>query len=215
MRRQIADRMTRSLASGAQLTLTREVDASALVAARRALASSLGELPYDAFFVRALGQALADDPALNAVVEGDEILVLEDVHVGVAVAVAGGLLVPVVRDAATRPLGAIARDVVDLAERARAGRLSPDDLAGGTVTITNLGGQGIDVFTPILNPPQSAILGIGRIAPRPIAVGDALAVRPTVHLSLTFDHRVADGVPAAELLGRVARRLGDQEWLKG
>jgi pyruvate dehydrogenase E2 component (dihydrolipoamide acetyltransferase) len=118
-----------------------------------------------------------------------------------------------VRDAATRPLAAIGRDLVDLAERARAGRLTPDDLAGYTVTITNLGAQGIDVFTPILNPPQSAILGIGRIAPRPVALGDALAVRPTVHLSLTFDHRVADGVPAAELLGRVARLLSDQGWL--
>jgi pyruvate dehydrogenase E2 component (dihydrolipoamide acetyltransferase) len=213
MRRAIADRMTRSLASGAQLTLTREVDASALVTARRALRSSLDELPYDAFFVRALARALADDPALNAVVEGDEILVLADVHVGVAVAVPGGLLVPVVRDAATRPLAALARDVADLAERARAGRLSPDDLAGGTVTITNLGAQGVDVFTPILNPPQSAILGIGRIAPRPVALGDALAVRPTVHLSLTFDHRVADGVPAAELLTRIARLLSDQAWL--
>src|SRR5207237_5079553 len=98
----------------------------------------------------------------------------------------------------------------DLTARARAGRLSPDDLAGGTVTITNLGGYGVDVFTPILNPPQSAILGIGRITPRTVVVaGSGLAARPTVHLSLTFDHRVADGAPAAQVLGRVADLLSN------
>ncbi len=210
VRRLIADRMTASLATGAQLTLTREVDASALVAAREATKGTFGAVPYDAYFVKALAVALAEDPTLNAAVEGDEIVVYEAVHVGVAVALPGGLVVPVVRHAESASLEDVARQIAELTARARAGRLSPDDLAGGTVTITNLGGHGVDVFTPILNPPQSAILGIGRIAPRPVVVaGGALAARPTVHLSLTFDHRVADGAPAAELLGRVAELLDD------
>ncbi|HEY3111415.1 MAG TPA: dihydrolipoamide acetyltransferase family protein [Chloroflexota bacterium] len=214
MRKAIADRMTASLATGAQLTLSREVDAAALVAARAAGRSSFEALPYDAFIARALATALAEAPALNAVVEGDEIVTFATVNVGVAVALDGGLVAPVLRDAASRPLLELARELVELTARARAGRLTPDDLADGTVTLTNLGGQGVDVFTPILNPPQSAILGVGRIAPRPVVVaGDALAARPTVHLSLTFDHRVADGVPAAQLLERVAGLLGDQRWL--
>jgi pyruvate dehydrogenase E2 component (dihydrolipoamide acetyltransferase) len=215
-RRVIADRMTASLATGAQLTLSREVDASALVAAREASKGTFGALPYDAYFVRALALALAEEPTLNASVEGDEIVVYGAVQVGVAVALPGGLVVPVVRDAARASLDEVARQIADLTARARAGRLSPDDLAGGTVTITNLGGYGVDVFTPILNPPQSAILGVGRIAPRPVVVaGGALAARPTVHLSLTFDHRVADGAPAAELLGRVAELLAYPRRLAG
>ena len=214
MRKAIADRMTASLATGAQLTLSREVDAATLVAARAAGRSSFEALPYDAFIARALATALAEAPALNAAVDGDEIVTFATVNVGVAVALDGGLVVPVLRDVASRPLLELARELVDLTARARAGRLTPDDLADGTVTLTNLGGQGVDVFTPILNPPQSAILGVGRIAPRPVVVaGDALAARPTVHLSLTFDHRVADGVPAAQLLDRVAGLLADQRWL--
>src|SRR5262249_23194517 len=148
MRKTIADRMTASLATGAQLTLSREVDAGALVAARAARRSSFEALPYDAFIARALAAAPAETPALNASIEGDEIVAFATVNVGVAVALDAGLVVPVLRDAASRPLLELARELVDLTSRARAGRLTPDDLADGTVTLTNLGGQGVDVFTP-------------------------------------------------------------------
>ena len=219
MRQAIAERMTASLATGAQLTLSREVDAEALVTAREARKTSFGSLAYDVFLVKALAAALTEDPTLNAAVEdspadGTVIVVYPHVSVGVAVALNDGLIVPVLREVSNCSLADLSNSLADLTARARNGRLSPDDLAGGTVTLTNLGAYGVDVFTPILNPPQSAILGVGRIAPRAVAVGGkALSVRPTVHLSLTFDHRVADGVQAAELLDRVARLLGDATWL--
>ena len=165
-------------------------------------------MSYDVLLARALAAALEAQPALNAVVEEDTILVLADVHVGVAVAVADGLVVPVLRAPARRPVLELAGELDRLVRRARAGRLRPEDMDGGTVTLTNLGAQHIDVFTPILNPPQSAILGVGRIAPRPfVDASGQLTVRPTVHLSLTFDHRVADGVEAAALLDRIAAQL--------
>jgi pyruvate/2-oxoglutarate dehydrogenase complex dihydrolipoamide acyltransferase (E2) component len=205
MRRVIATRMHDSLTRTAQLTLTREADAGPLIEARQR-ASAAVKVAFDVLLAQALARALLAQPALNAVVEGDQILLLDGVHVGIAVAVEGGLLVPVLRDAAHRPLADLAQDLTGLTDRARGGRLSPAEYEGGTVTITNLGAYGIDTFTPILNPPESAILGVGRIAPRPFVddpadgAGPGLTVRPTVHLSLTFDHRVADGAAAAQLL---------------
>jgi pyruvate dehydrogenase E2 component (dihydrolipoamide acetyltransferase) len=205
MRRVIATRMHDSLTRTAQLTLTREADAGPLIEARQR-ASAAVKVAFDVLLAQALARALLAQPALNAVVEGDDILLLDGVHVGIAVAVEGGLLVPVLRDAAHRPLADLAQDLTGLTDRARGGRLSPAEYEGGTVTITNLGAYGIDTFTPILNPPESAILGVGRIAPRPFVddpadgAGPGLTVRPTVHLSLTFDHRVADGAAAAQLL---------------
>ncbi|MBM4419671.1 MAG: 2-oxo acid dehydrogenase subunit E2 [Chloroflexi bacterium] len=119
------------------------------------------------------------------------------------------------RGACARPLQAIAADVLTLSGRARAGQLRPEDMAGGTFTISNLGLLGVDAFTPIINPPQSAILGIGRIQPRPVVREGTLAIGRTCVLSLTFDHRVADGAPAARLLDALVRRLGDREVLAG
>ena len=215
MRGLIARRMQQSLATTAQVTLTRELDAGPLVQARQALPRSAtdraaGPAPvsYDVLLARALAAALEAQPALNAVVEEDTILVLADVHVGVAVAVADGLVVPVLRAPARRPVLELADELDRLVRRAREGRLRPEDMDGGTVTLTNLGAQHVDVFTPILNPPQSVILGVGRIAPRPfVDASGQLTVRPTVHLSLTFDHRVADGVEGAALLDRIAAQL--------
>lgn len=208
MRGLIARKMQHSLAAAAQLTLTREVDATPLVRAREALlarAAAEGlRVPYDALLAKALAAALLEQPALNAVIEGGEILLLADVHVGVAVALDARLVVPVLRDAGRRPALELARELAQLVERAREGRLRSQDMEGGTATLTNLGAYQVDAFTPILNPPESVMLGVGRIAPRPFVAEDgSLAVRPTVHLSLTFDHRVADGAVAATLLERV------------
>jgi pyruvate/2-oxoglutarate dehydrogenase complex dihydrolipoamide acyltransferase (E2) component len=216
----VARRLRESLATAVPLTLTREVRADALVAVRERLRVRHGAAPWDAFFVKLFADALREHPALNAVVAGDEILVLDEVHLGFAVPVNDGLVVPVVRDADRRPLAEVVAAVRELGERARAGKLSPPDLLGGTATVSNLGAHGVDAFTPVLNPPQSAILGVGRIALRPtVEQGPAVeegrvVAAPTCVLSLTFDHRVADGAPAAELLTAVATRMGDASYLE-
>ena len=210
----VARRLRESLATAVPLTLTREVRADALVAVRERLRAQHGAAPWDAFFVKLFADALREYPALNAVVAGDEILVLDEVHVGFAVPVNDGLVVPVVRDADRRPLAEVIAAVRELGERARAGKLSPPDLLGGTATVSNLGAHGVDAFTPVLNPPQSAILGVGRIAARAVVEEGGLIAAPTCVLSLTFDHRVADGAPAAELLAAVAARMADAGYLE-
>ncbi len=201
-RKTIGERLRRSVDTAVSLTLTREVRVDTLVAARKNLA-----IRWDALFVEILAGSLRERPELNAVIEGDEILLLDEVHVGFAVSLPGGLVVPVVRNAGSRPLAEIAAEIIELAERARAGSLRPRDVLGGTATVTNLGAHGVDAFTPVLNPPQSAILGIGRIAQRPIVADGQITVGWTCVLSLTFDHRVTDGAPAADLLAAVARRM--------
>ena len=211
MRRTIADRLRSSQSTTASVTLTREVDAEAFVAARERLKAGFAAgLPYDALFVKLVVAALGERPELNAVIEGDAILLLGEIHIGVAVAVPGGLLVPVVRNADSRSLAEVAAEVVAQSGRAKGGQLKADDMAGGTFTITNLGGDGIDVFSPIINPPQAAILGIGRILPRAVVRDGQLVARRTCVLSLTFDHRVADGAPAAQLLDAIASRMADE-----
>ncbi len=213
VRRTVAERLKRSLATAASTTLTREADAGVLVAARQRLAEEMsGAPPYDALFIKLLAAALRERPELNAVLENDSIVLLDEVHVGFAVAVSGGLVVPVVHDADLALLPEVVRAVQELSDRALAGRLCPADVEGGTATITNLGGYGIDAFTPILNPPQSVILGIGRITQRPVVRDAALTVGQTCVLSLTFDHRIADGVPAAQLLDAVVRRMNDEQF---
>jgi pyruvate dehydrogenase E2 component (dihydrolipoamide acetyltransferase) len=204
-RKTIAERLRRSVDTAVSLTLTREVRVDALVAVRGNLA-----MAWDALFVKIFAESLRERPELNAVIEGDSILLLDEVHVGFAVSLPGGLVVPVVRDADSRPLSEIAADVRDLADRARSGTLRPQDVLGGTATVTNLGAHGIDAFTPVLNPPQSAILGVGRIAQRPVIEDGQLAVGWTCVLSLTFDHRVTDGAPAADLLDAVSRRMNEK-----
>jgi pyruvate dehydrogenase E2 component (dihydrolipoyllysine-residue acetyltransferase) len=215
IRKTIAERLRWSFAEAIPLTLTREVRAEALMETRTRLGN---EIPYDALFVKILADALRERPELNAMIatigEG-EILLLDEIHVGFAVSLPGGLVVPVVRDADTRPLSTIAGEIAKLAASARAGTLQPQEVLGGTITLSNLGAHGIDAFTPVLNPPQSAVLGIGRIAERPVVEEGRLAAGRSCVLSLTFDHRVADGAPAAELLGAIARRMGDREYLGG
>jgi pyruvate dehydrogenase E2 component (dihydrolipoamide acetyltransferase) len=211
MRKTIAERLRGSLSTTAPVTLTREVDAEAFVGARERLKPRFSAgLPYDALFVKLVAAALGERPELNAVIENDAILLLGEIHVGVAVAVPGGLVVPVVRNADQRSLGEVAADVLSQSARAKAGQLKAEDMFGGTFTITNLGGYGVDAFSPIINPPQAAILGIGRILPRAVVRDGQLVGRRTCVLSLTFDHRVADGAPAAQLLDAIARRMGDE-----
>ena len=214
MRLTIGERLKRAQANAASLTLTREVQADLLAAARTRAQARWPKLSFDALFVKLLAAALHDHPLNGAIDDRDNALVLfEDVHVGVAVAVAEGLLAPVVRRANAASLGDIEARIREAAGRARTNTLTSDDLVGGTTTISNLGGAGIDAFTPILNPPQASILGIGRILPRPVVRNGNLIVGLTCVLSLTFDHRVCDGVPAAQVLDRIATMMNDEAQL--
>lgn len=211
MRRTIAERMHRSLQSTAQLTMTTQADVTELTRLR----SAADGISHTDLLVRACALALAEHPGLNAVMTGTEIRRYRAAHIGIAVAVPDGLVVPVLRDAGTLTLAQIARATKDLVARAREGRLAPADLDGGTFTITSLGGYGIDSFTPILNPPQVAILGVGRIAEQPGRRDGQLDWRQVMTLSLTVDHRAVDGVPAAVFLQDLAGRLADPAGLFG
>ena len=205
IRQVIGERMSASLQEMAQLTIFTEADATAMRNRRAALAQETADAngprpTYNDLIVWHLARTLADHPLLNASMVGEEIHCWEEINIGVAVALDSGLIVPVVRAANTKSLADLAGETADLADRARTNRLSPDELLGGTFTITNLGTLDIDGFTPIINPPQSAILGVGRIVPRPVVVDDEIAVRYMVTLSLSFDHRIVDGAPAAQFL---------------
>jgi len=207
----IAARMLESVRTTAPVTLTTEVDATALVQLRRRLAAEEIAVSYNELLLLILGRALTEHPRLNASLEGDAIRSGTGVHVGLAVDSERGLLVPVVRDVDRKSLQEIARDSAALVEAARSGRSSPADLQGGTFTLTNLGMFGIDAFTPIINLPQCAILGAGRIKPQPSVVGEEIVIRQKLWLSLTFDHRLVDGGPAARFFQRVAQLVEDPE----
>jgi len=208
MRKTIADRMLASLQTTAQLTITTEADVGAMVARRQRLQAA-SPLTYTDLLVEAVAHALREHPRLNATTDGDAVTVHDAVHVGIAIALEDGLVVGVIRDADRQPLWALAAAARGLAERARAGALGIDDVTGGTFTITNLGAHGIDAFTPILHAPQVAILGVGRVVEKPVVRDGQIVIRPTLVLSLTFDHRVVDGVPAARFLQRVVALLAE------
>lgn len=211
VRRIIAERMGASAHTTAPVTLTTDADATELVRLRRSIADDLNGTSaaaptYNDLLAKIVAVALSEHPALNASLDGDQIVQHAAVHVGMAVDTERGLLVPVVRDVQSKSVQAVAADSARLVEQVRDGKISPDDLRGGTFTITNLGKYEIDAFTPIINLPECAILGVGRIVARPVVVdeaSDAVTVRKMVALSLTFDHRLVDGGPAARFLQRV------------
>jgi pyruvate dehydrogenase E2 component (dihydrolipoamide acetyltransferase) len=214
VRRITAERMAASSQTTARVTLMLEADFSEASRFRQQLQpefARLGvpKLPWDALIARAAALALAEHRRLLAQWVDDQGLRRNDqVHVGVAVALEPeGLVVPVLRDADRRSLRELAADLLALADKARAGRLSPAEMQGGTFSITNLGAYRVDGFTPILNPPETAILGVGRIADKPVVVDGQVVARTMCTLSLSFDHRVVDGAPAAAFLARLAELL--------
>ena len=197
--------MVASHSQTAPVTLTTEVDATALVELRRQLAADGIAASYNDLFLSILAQALREHPALNASLDGDTIKLWPQVDIGRGGghgARAAGARRP---RCGSQGLAQIAAETNALAERARAGKCTPDELTGGTFTLTNLGMFGIDAFTPIINLPECAILGVGRIKTQPVWVGDHVEPRQMVWLSLTFDHRLVDGGPAARFLQRVAQ----------
>ena len=204
MRRTIADNLMYSLHSSAQLTVFAQADLTELAAYRQELKLDRPEakITFVDMMVRLLPTALKEYPIMNSAVVGDEVIVWDEYNIGVAVALDNGLVVPVVRRADKKGLAAISREVKKLARRAREGQLEPEDYQGGTFTISSGGPVEVEFVTPIINPPENAIMGMGRIGPRPVVIDGELAVRITVWLCLTHDHRVIDGVPAAMFLGR-------------
>ena len=201
----VAQRMAASSQQTAPVTLTAEADATTLVQLRERLIADGIPVSYNDLLLCALGKALRQHPRLNASLDGDRINVWPQVDVGLAVDAERGLLVPVMRDVDRKGLAQLAAESKALAERARAGLCTQDELKGGTFTLTNLGMFGIDAFTPIINLPECAILGVGRIKTEPAWVGDHVEPRERVWLSLTFDHRLVDGGPAARFLQTVVR----------
>nr|WSZ12496.1 2-oxo acid dehydrogenase subunit E2 [Streptomyces canus] len=212
MRGTIARRMHASLQEMAQLTHGYEVRMDAVVALRDQLKQEWADsdLPVPSlndFLMKAAALALRDHPLLNAGVLEDGVHLFEDIHLGFAVAVPNGLLVPVIQDAADLSLPEMARCSRELAENARAGRISPAQLEGATFTVTSLGGYGVDFFTPVVNPGNVAILGVGRLRDGVEWVDDQPRRTRVLTLSLTFDHRAVDGAPAAEYLRTVGELL--------
>lgn len=207
MRKVIAERMHASLQQMAQLTMAMEVEMDEAVKLRTALAEEWapeGIRPgYTDLVIKAVAKALRLHPRLNSTMTADGIELLPSIHVGMAVAVEDGLLVPVIRDADRAPLREIASESSRLAGLAREGKLGPDDMAGGTFSVTALGMAGIDFFTPVINPPNAAILGVGRIRDAVRWDGDRPLRCSQMTLSLTIDHRVVDGAPGAAFLQAV------------
>ncbi len=206
MRKVIAERMHRSLQGSAQLTITTEVDVTQLIDRRQEVQREFSAT-YTDFIVQACAHALKQHPRMNSTLDGDTIRHLSDVHVGLAVALEEGLIVPVVHNTDKKSLQEIAQEAKGLAEKARAGKLSIEEVSGGTFTVSNLGMYGIDGFTPIINSPQTGILGVGRIVEKPVIYRGEIAKRSMMVLSLTFDHRVIDGAPAGAFLQTVADLL--------
>lgn len=218
LRGTIAERTARSDRSTARVTLVTEVDATSFVERRQRLkaevADEWGFTPgYNDMLAMILVQALGEFPYMNARLSADGLIIehLQEINLGIAVDTERGLLVPVVHNADSKNLRAFTEELRTLTERARAGRSLPDDLSGGTFTLTNLGSYDIDAFTPIINPPEVAILGVGRIRPRPAAVEGKVAVRQMWTLSLVFDHRLVDGAPAARFLQRIGQLIENPE----
>ena len=202
MRKAIAAAMSRSAREAPQFSIERDVDMSAANVRRKQAGAS-----YTDVVVLAAAQALAAHPRLRSRFDGDAIVEEPHAHVGLAVAVTGGLLVPVIRDADRKDLATLAREREHLEEGAHAGRLTSDALSGAVLSVSNLGSLGVDRFTALVNPPEAAILAMGRVRDRVVARDGKAEVRPVVTLTLSVDHRVADGADAARFLDDVAKRL--------
>jgi pyruvate dehydrogenase E2 component (dihydrolipoamide acetyltransferase) len=210
-RRTIAARMLESRRTTAPVTLTTTADATNLVNLRgqfQAAAPAGRDLPgYTDFLVKLVAMALRDHPLLHARWDQDRLVIPDEPHIGIAIDTEQGLLVPVIRGAAGLGLGEIVARARDLVRRARESRLQAEEMQGGTFTITNLGSFGVETFTPIINPPECAVLGMGRIQRQPVMVGDQVVARERMSLSLTFDHRIVDGAPAARFLQALVRLI--------
>jgi len=204
-RKTSAERLSLSFRTAPHSTVLMEADMSSAEQLHRESGMS-----YTAILVKAVSEALAEHPMVNSTLEGDTIKIFEEINVGVAVATDSGLIVPVIHHADKQQLVEIDQRIAELSSKARNGKLSKEEISGGTFTITNLGMYGVDLFIPIINPPEAAILGVGKIAEKPVAVNAKVEIRPLMALSLVYDHRIIDGVPASEFLRKIKEKLEER-----
>jgi len=211
LRKIIAERLTQSWNERPQVTLTTDADATNLVAARQQLNAELAaqgeKISYNALLIKLVAQALHEQPNINVQLTASGLQTMSEINIGLAVDTERGLLVPVIRGALQKSLREVNAEMLALAERAVKGRSHPDDLSGGTFSVTNLGAYEIDAFSPLINPPECAILGVGRIVSKPVGLNGQIVLRDMLALSLSFDHRLVDGAPAAKFLQRVKQLI--------
>ena len=209
VRKVVAERLSYSARTVVPVIITLEADATKLMAMKE----RQSHIGFTAFSVKAAAKALRSHPEVNSTIENDEVTTYSDVNVAVAINTEQGLIAPVIRNADKLSLQDISSTIEDLARKATENTLGIENLTGGTFTVTNLGAYDVESFAPIINPPQCAILGLGRIAYKPCAHGKDVVARPSTLLTLVFDHRIIDGVPAAKFLRDVKRNLEDPEEL--
>ena len=209
IRKAVAERLGYSARTTVPVTLTMEADATKLVEVK----NTQGHLGFTAFAVKAAAKALEKNTMVNSTIEGEEITTYSDVNVAVAIHTEEGLVAPVIQNANKKSLRQINVEIEQLIQKAKDNRLTVDELIGGTFTVTNLGAYDIESFAPVINPPQCAILGLGRVSYGPYASADRVSTRATTLLTLVFDHRIVDGVPAAKFLRDIRNNIEDAESL--
>ncbi|MGD8544687.1 MAG: dihydrolipoamide acetyltransferase family protein [Candidatus Bathyarchaeota archaeon] len=203
-RKTSAERVLQSYRTAPHSTVFMKAD----ISKARALRDKL-HVSYTTILVKAAAKSLIEYPLINSALEKDQIRIFQDVNIGVAMATTKGLVVPVVHNADKKSMEQIDTEIKNLAEDAKKGKLSKDKLTGGTFTITNLGMYGVEFFIPIINPPEAAILAVGKVIEKPVVVKDGIATKPVMMLSLSYDHRIVDGAPASEFLGKVKEKIED------
>ena len=217
VRQAIAKKVTESVRTIPHYTISVDVDMSACVALRDRLKGSAEtsrvHVSYSDIIMKCAARAVGSYPLVNATFEGERARVYRSVNFGLVVDTGEGVVVPVIRGVDRKPLLEVARERMEKVERARSGRLRPDDLLQGTITLSNLGMYGVDRFTAVINAPQSTILAVGRIAERPVYEGGRVVPKPTVTITASFDHRLIDGAYGARFLGELKRLLEDPSFL--
>jgi len=215
MRKRIGERLARSYNEAIHLTISLQVDMSQASSLRESLKSEKNFHPtYTDIIVKSAAHILKNYPMINAVFEDGELRSYASVNVAVAVALDGGLITPVVSEADKKSLLGVSSAITDLSEKAKTGKLDLSEVMGGTFTVSNLGMYGVENFSPIINPPQVAILAVGKVEKRVVVCDDTIETRPMAYLSLAFDHRIIDGADAARFLSDLKGRIEDLSWLK-
>lgn len=216
IRNVIANRLSKSYREAVHVTLNMEIKMDNLVEIREKLAERLGKKPsYTVLMLKCIAKAIRDFIEINAAIEGDRIIIYDDININIAVDSPIGLITPVIRNVDRKSLEELLNDYQDLVERVRQGVIKEKDFVGGTFTVTNLGMFGVESFTPIINPPQIAILGVNRITKKPIVENGEIKMANVMILSLSFDHRAIDGAPAARFLQKVKYYLENPEEVFG
>jgi len=203
MRRSISKNMKLSWETAPVVHYNRSADVTALTELKNTLSQSGQKVSYTDILAKLVTNVLMEYPYVNSSIDGDDVIYHDYVNMGIAVALEDGLVVPVVKNLQSKGIGAISKEIRDLADRAKEGALTPDEMSGGTFTITNLGMFGMESFSPIINQPESAILGVNAIVKTPIEINEEIVMRPKINLSLTADHRVVDGAVAAQFIQKV------------